>query len=284
MQSFYLNCWVPSKQTYVEIQELKMAQFSIIAKYIANNDNSGLGYYFEEVIKENLKDKNIFEDLTKLDKWFILTFLRASSVSPSLFFITKTKTDNDVTLEYNLFNILTEISEINLLPIDIFQQDNLKIILSPSRNLYTQNLIKDNIFSIQLKDESIFYFESLPAQDKDYICSNMTNTVKSFLTKHMYDYDNKYSNTLLIKTNDSLKNFTSVALRFFDNTLFDFVRLIYLPFAKNIYKKQYDLMRMLRLSTQDIDKLTPIECEVFLGLLAAEAKEAKESKPSTIYK
>lgn len=75
-----------------------------------------------------------------------------------------------------------------------------------------------------------------------------------------------------------------MSLRFFDNTLFDFVRLIYVPFAKNIYKKRYTLIKTLGLSSRDIDNLTPAECDVFLGLLAAEIKESKDSKPSTTYK
>lgn len=284
MQSFYLNCWVPSKKTYVKIRELKISQYNIIAKYIANNDNIQLGNCFEDVIKKNLKEKNIFNDLTKLDKWFILTFLRAASVSPSLFFVTKTKEDIEVTLEYNLYNILSELSEINLYPIDIFEQENIKIILSPSRNLYTSNLISDNIFSVQPAQDTVFYFDNLSYDDKQYVATNIADNIKTLLIEHMHRYDNQYKNNLLIKTNDSLKNFTSMPLRFFDNTLFNFVRLIYLPFAKNIYKKRYTLIKTLGLSNRDIDNLTPVECDVFLGLLATETKEAKDSKPSTTYK
>lgn len=276
MQSFYLNCWVPSKKDYVQIRELKMAQYKIIAKYIANNDNYGLGNCFEDIIKTNLKNKTIFNDLTKLDKWFILTFLRASSVSPSLFFITKTKTDTDVTLEYNLFNILTELSEVTLQPINIFERDKLKIVLSPTKNLYTQDVVNESIFSIQFLNE-IYYYETLSIQDRTYINSSIPVNVKSLLANHIKEYDDLYRDILLIKTNNSLKNFTSISLKFFDNTLFDFVRLIYVPFAKSLYKRQYDLIKNLHLSIKDIEQLTPIECDVFLGLLAAETKDTKHS-------
>ena len=68
MQPFYLNCWVPSIKNYLKIQELKMSQFDILSKYIANNDNIHIANCLENIIEENLEDKNYFTELTKFDR------------------------------------------------------------------------------------------------------------------------------------------------------------------------------------------------------------------------
>lgn len=283
MQPFYLNCWVPSIKNYLKIQELKMSQFDILSKYIANNDNIHIANCLENIIEENLEDKNYFTELTKFDKWFILTFLRASSVSPSLYFIAKDKNNSECNIEFNLFNVLTELSEVNFDPIEPLAKDNTSLVLMPSRKLYNDNPILESIFSITV-DKETTYIDLLAEKEKRLLFNSVEDNLKTNILQHTSAYDKKLKNLFLIKSNPGLKNFNPVSLRLFDNTLYNFVVMIYKPFAKSIYNKKYNLVSKLKMSLADIGELTPVECDVYLGMLTAELKEAKESKKTSIYK
>lgn len=276
MKSFYLNCWVPSQKTYVKLAELKMNQFDILSKYIANNDDENTAMCLENLIESNLQDKSIFNELTRFDKWFMLTFLRASSISPSLYFNTKDVNNNDCNLEFNLFNILTELSEPEFDAIDPIIQNNVTIVAAPSRRLHVNDIVLDNLFSITTNNET-FYLELLSDKEKRILFSSIEGKLKTDLLQLIDNYDKKYTDMLLIKSNSLLQNFASVKLRLFDNTLYNFIVMIYKPFAKNIYKKKYTLLTKLGLSLSDINDLTPIECDVYTGMLAAELKESKKT-------
>jgi len=277
MQPFYLNCWVPSKKNYAKVSELRMSQFDILAKYIANNDDENIANCFEDIIQENLENKELFSDLTKFDKWFILTFLRASSISPSLYFMVKDKSNVDCNIEFNLFNILTELSEIEFEAIDPLIEGRISLVMTPSRKLYTGDTVLENIFSIKV-DEEIFYLELLTEREKRTLLASVQDKLKADIQQLINKYDSKYANTFLLKSNSNLQNFNSISLKLFDNTLYNFVVMIYKPFARSMFKKKFNLLSKFNMSLADVNSLTPIECDVYIGMLAAELEGSKESK------
>ena len=277
MQSFYLNCWIPSKRNYTRVLELKMSQFDILSKYIANNDDENIANCFEDIIKENLENKDIYPELTKFDKWFILTFLRASSISPSLYFVAKDKNDAECNIEFNLFNILTELSEIEFDTIDPMNEGNISLVITPSRKLFTNDTVLDSVFSVKV-DEETYYPELLSGRERRTLLSSIEGKLRTNISEHINKYEEKYVNTFLLKSNPGLQNFSSISLKLFDNTLYNFVVMVYKPFAKGIYKKKYNLMTGLKMSLAEVNNLTPVECDVYLGMLAADLKSSKESR------
>ena len=52
--NFYLKCWIPSLSSYSEISELNIGQFTVLAKYMLNNDDTGINKTFENIIENNL--------------------------------------------------------------------------------------------------------------------------------------------------------------------------------------------------------------------------------------
>lgn len=271
---FGLRCWVPSLKQFVCIEELKMEQLSILSKYILNEDYIGTNKCFNEIILENLEDKNIFSSLTIFDKWFILTFLRAVNISSIVYIQTTTTQQAKCNVEVDLFNLLTEFSELNL-PVSLSTEiESVKFELKMPSELYSENVVLDTLKSVSVDDHKVEInpenFNTLFKASPLYL---------QFLNNFLTAQDLQFKNYFLLKQEGSI-NLQNVPLRLYDKTLFFFIRSIYLPFCKSIFNKKFKLLKHVGLSLNDINKLTFAECEIFINQYIAEENE-KKSKQNT---
>jgi len=262
---FYLKCWVPSLKKYVKISELKMAQLDVLSKFILNEDHEGTGEAFEKIIEENLQDKEMFSQLNKFDKWFILCFLRAANISPIVYIQTTTVSGAPCNVELDLFDTLTKLSEVEPVFDPLNVQDLVFKFKVPSR-LYTV----------------IPGFEALETVDNVQLPSSnlLTENISLYelINTFLKTQDTKLDTFYLIKNDNTLVNVSSVTLKLFDNTLFFYTRSIYLPFCKGQYSKRYKLLKHIGLDYKSISQLTPAECDIFVNQYVAEDAEKKAKK------
>ena len=99
--------------------------------------------------------------------------------------------------------------------------------------------------------------------------------IKDHLTKL-----DQQSNYKLIENRNKDIAIKDIPVRLYDNTLFLFLRSIYLPFCRGVYVKQYDLMKKLNIDFKSIKDLTPLEGEILLNL-HNETEADKKSKRNT---
>jgi len=271
---FALRCWIPSLQDFCSIQELRMEQLSVLSKYILNEDHSGTNDSFNEIILENLENKNIFSKLTIFDKWFVLTFLRAVNVSSLVYIQTTTTSQAPCNVEVDLFGLLTEFSELKL-PYNLTTEiEGIKFNLEMPKQLYCDNVISTMLKSIEIEGKTV-----------DVSAENFNNIFKDIpvytkvLNNFLVAQDLQFKNFFLLKKEENIK-LQSVPLKLYDKTLFFFLRSIYLPFCKSIFSKKYKLLKHIGLSYSDIDKLTFSECEIFINQYVAEEND-KKAKQNT---
>lgn len=272
--NFYLNCWVPSLKDYIKVSELTMHQLEVLSKYIVNDDDVGTNEYFEQIIQNNVIDASLKTQLTRLDKWFILTFLKANNISPKVIIKAKTPEDADCTIDYDLFNILTIVSESTLPFEDTLQVKNFTAKFQYPSSLLTHNILLETIHSISL-DEKLINFNALPKESKVKFLSTVDSTLLDLLKSYLQLQDSK-ADVILIKNTNNLKNIFDVKLNIFDNTLFYFLKSIYAPYAKSIYLRKYNLISKVGLSLQDIGNLTPFEADIYLNIYNNEQKALAE--------
>ena len=249
-----------------------MEQLSVLSKYILNEDHVGTNNCFNEIILENLEDKNIFSKLTIFDKWFILTFLRAVNISSIVYIQTTTTLQAPCNIEIDLFDVLTEFSELPL-PYNLTTEiESVKFNLKMPANLYSDNIVFETLKSISIEnttvDIDIKSFNELFKNAPVYL-----KVLANFLTAQ----DLQFKNIFLIKKQENV-NLQNVPLKLYDKTLFFFLRSIYLPFCKSVFNKKYRLLRHVGLSHDAIDKLTFAECEIFINQYVAEENEKKSKQ------
>lgn len=262
---FYLRCWIPSLKRYIKITELKMGQLDVLSKFVLNEDHEGTAEALENILKENLNNQTIFDKLDKFDKWFILCFLRAANISPTVYIQTTTVQNVPCNVELDLFNILTKLSEIEF-SFETLIVDDLVFKFKVPTSLFT----KVPGFEALLSIDDISITTPQPLLDSP----SVYELVNTFLATQ----DKKYEAFYLIKRENETINISDVSLKLFDNTLYYFVRSIYLPFCKGQYSKKYKLLKHLGMTYNDINNITPTECDILLNQYAAEDAEKKAKK------
>lgn len=271
---FYLKCWVPSRRGYVDISELTIYQFTILSKYILNEDHVGTNSAFNEIIKENLKDKEIYNNLNRFDKWFILTFLRAVNISSAVCIQTKNLSGAPCNIETDLFNLLTNLSEILIPQLTQLELEGLKFEFKPLSELYSTNTLCDVISSIH-SSEAIIEVDSVEKFAKIF---SYSPGIFNYLKNYLIYLDTKLSNYYLIEKEDVRLALQNVSVKMYDNTLYYFLRSIFLPFCKGLFKKKFKLLKHIGLDYATIDKMTPAECDIYVNQYIAEENDKKSKQ------
>ena len=91
------------------------------------------------------------------------------------------------------------------------------------------------------------------------------NSLREYIAQKIVEYDNGHSHYIIQNSNTQL-NLTNLQVRLFDNTLYFFLRSIFLPFCRGLYEKHYNLMKYTKLSYESLVTLTPSESDIFLSL------------------
>jgi len=272
---FYLNCWVPTLSGYARISELKNSQLQVLSKYILNEDHEGTSNCFDLILKDNIQDRDIVNDLTRFDKWFIFCFLRATNISPVVYIQSTTKDGAPCNIELQLFDLLTKLSEATLYYRSTVTIEDLDFNIQASKNLFSKNTLADSIQSINVKDTNTVINDKASL----FQIVNDNHGIAILIKDHLTKLDQQ-SNYKLIENRNKDIAIKDVPVRLYDNTLFLFLRSIYLPFCRGVYVKQYDLMKKLNIDFKSIKDLTPLEGEILLNL-HNETEADKKSKRNT---
>jgi len=272
---FYLNCWVPTLSGYARISELKNSQLQVLSKYILNEDHAGTSDCFDLILQDNIQDKDVVNNLTRFDKWFIFCFLRATNISPVVYIQSATKDGAPCNIELQLFDLLTKLSEATLPYRSAATIEDLNFNIQASKNLFSGNTLADSIESIHVKGTNIVI------NDKASLLQVVSDNhgIAILIKDHLSKLDQQ-SNYKLIENRNKDIAIKDIPVRLYDNTLFLFLRSIYLPFCRGVYVKQYDLMKKLNIDFKSIKDLTPLEGEILLNL-HNEAEADKKSKRNT---
>jgi hypothetical protein len=273
---FYLNCWVPSKQDYIKIEELNLRQLSILSKYLVNEDEVGINDCFNQIIMDNLEKKELFDTLDRLDKWFILSFLKSNNISPLIIIKAKTAEDKDCTVDFSLIDILTQASEYKFKFNDTLEVKNFAAQFKKPVDLYSKNILIDTVANIRLDNKNID-FNILANTQRATFFNDIDKQLSDLLLAYVGLQDNQ-NDIYLIKNTNNLKNLFDIKLNLFDNTLFAFLKSIYFPYAQSLYLKKYTLINKIGLSLHEIDGLTPFEADIYMNILSNEEKSLAEKK------
>jgi hypothetical protein len=272
---FYLNCWVPTLSGYARISELKNSQLQVLSKYILNEDHVGTSDCFDLILEDNVQDKDIINSLTRFDKWFIFCFLRATNISPVVYIQSTTKDGAPCNIELQLFDSLTKLSEATLSYRSTVTIEDLDFTLQAPNKLFSKNTLADSIQSINVRDSNTVIHDKASL----FQVVNDHQGIAILLKDHLAKLDRQHNYRLIENKNKDIM-IKDIPVRLYDNTLFLFLRSIYLPFCKGVYVKQYDLMKKLNIDFKSIKDLTPLEGEILLNL-HNEAEADKKSKRNT---
>jgi len=252
---FYLKSWVPSLSGYTEISELTIKQLTVLSKFLLNQDHVGISDSLDLILKDNLKNKEVFYALNKFDKWFIIMFLRAVCISPIIYVQTKKLDNVSCSVEFDILKILTKLSELAIIPISDLKIGDINISFECDKSLHSSDFPLCHLKSVDNDNKNLSSLRQLITKQK-----NLVNAIKI----HLYSYENNYKDIFILESGKNIQ-LQPVPFRLTDETLFNFLKATFLPFCKSLYERKYSLLKNVKLTPEYIDNITYLESQIFLN-------------------
>ncbi len=249
-------------------KELTNGHYKNILKYLQNNDDVNLAKYFEQIISELVKEKN----LNYIDKLIILLYARSISINANLE-ISSNNTKNTVQVKFLADKILEGYHPFER---TIYQEENdIEVTIGYPLTITESDDILSKIHRIKIGEVQTD-IESLTDLEKDNLFSLLPSSLSKFIVNELekeptpytklFSYQSGTERKELLYTFDAKENFELLKLCFSDN-------------LNNFYYYEYISLTKLRMSLSDfLDRCTPNEIQLHIKNII---KENEHNKPKS---
>jgi hypothetical protein len=253
--NFFLTYTSNITQNKFFIRELSFKQFKTLNKFLHNKNDETINSCFEQILQENILNKENYTTLTNFDKFCLLFLLRISSISSELEF------KKDVfNTKINLLQQFNAISSFNKFTKTTIQENFLKINLNLPKTLFFKDIftvflecIEDITITNNGKEQNII-FSTLTAQQK----LDFYNNLPISLISHIQDYK-KTNETAANHLTISFDNTNHPELNPFSLTLFDILKILFFTDLKSLYDMQYHIVNKVNFTPEYVENNTFLE-------------------------
>lgn len=278
INKFKLQLFVPSLNKKEYFDELRNLHLINILKFITNKDTKGLSQYFDFLLLELLHNKEIFYKLDVFDKFIILLQLKAVNINSEIKF--KLKIDNENRLiSFNLFNEIKSLTEKPFVKNKEIEIDkNFKLYLTIPTTLYIESV--DDVFNHCIKtisiDKNLYDFEKLDVATKEKLFENVSGVHTQKIILFFEEIKESCKGLYFLSQNKYLKELNSLELNPFNNSIINFLELMYSEDLKNIFDLMYVLTSKVKISINEFLNLIPSESLMLYSLYAKEIQQQND--------
>lgn len=273
------GCKLPIYKKELYIERMRNDTYLEFLYLTSLEDDVSLNNFIEEYLKYNINDDSIYKNLTSLDKFVIMLYIRMISLGNDL------KINAELTsLNYNINSIIDNINnkfnETDL--IKSYKTDLITINIGLPKNLIINDI--DDIYQsiinyIKIEEEEI-YPSSLSKKEFDeimnFIPASLTEDILNHLTKI-----SKFSEKNYIISPMESSNFNGVNLNLIDKTLLYFIKSIFSDKIVNFYELQFVLFNKLHMDYEWFRNSTVQECKYYINFYNADMKRQEEASKSS---
>jgi hypothetical protein len=276
---FSSKLFLPILKEEIRYLNLNNHNYLDILKFITNNDDEGLINYFEEILKEKIKNKKVISKLTNIEKFLILLDSRAVLLGDKLQLINKENINIDLSISSIRDNLIKNINILEL--INYIDYSNIQLCLSIPNSLNVENIdqvYKELIKEVKIEDENI-QFSLLTEEEKDTIIGSLPANLSQELLKFVDVCQDLSEKIHIIRGNERL-GIENVPLRVFDKTMFSFLKSTFGNDLMGFYELQFNMMSKLNVSSDNFMKMSPNECKIFINFYNQDMKRQEEGQRS----
>ncbi len=220
---FFTNTYLPRLGKAAKLKEFTNKHYFDLSKFYFNKDDEGINLFLDNTIKELLVNKDIYCELTCIEKLLILLDLYYNCLYDT---ISLHSTNIDSTISVSLKTILDHLKDVDFIEEKEILYQDIKITLNAPCSLYIKNIdniFADLIYSITTGKE-IYYYRNFSDKEKDYFLSSLP----SFLFDEIIEYYNNISKKTfnILPTNDKIK-LDPLFLSLTNGSIFAFLKSIY---------------------------------------------------------
>ena len=275
---FTSKIYLPIIKQYIRLKSINNGHYFDLLKFITNNDDEGLNYFFENLILELIVDKSLYYKLSNLEKFLILLDLRSTSVGDSL----QVTGTNSSKIDLSLISIKNSIqNKIDILELSKCLKcgNNYNVYLSTPKTFLIDDIDKmytEIIDKIQINDEILNFFD-LTNNEKELIINNIPATISSNILTFIKNIQFSVGEINIITGNEKF-GLETIKLSVFDKTMFLFLKSIFTDDLYNYYELQYNLSNKMNVSYEHFMKMSPNECKLFINFYNKEMKKQEEAQ------
>lgn len=280
---FKYRAYLPTLDISIPLTELSTRDYISIVKYVINDDSELIEEAFESILQAHVS-ADIYDKLTRLDKFFILCTIRAVSVAPSLSLtFNDDKSIRPYTSRIALFDILQNIADTDFTHNRVIDlNDDLSISITLPTKLSTDSvddMLLDCISTLTISGTTHNIKEYTVPQRKT-ILDTLPGKVISSLHEYVADSSSVFGDIVLFKKlnpYDTSNLPEEYKVNLFDNSLMSFLMTGYSESIKYIYDVIYILSRKCHFSSDVIYNSTFAEVRMYVDLYEEELKEREKA-------
>ena len=277
---FSSKLFLPILNEEIRYLNLNNHNYLDILKFITNNDDEGLINYFDNILLDKIINKNLVSKLSVVEKFLILLDLRSILLGDKLQLINKQNVNIDLSISSIRDNLIKNINNIEL--IKYINYTNIQLCLSTPKSFDTENIdkiYKEIINKIKV-DEEVIDFYLLTEEEKDVIINNLPANFAQDILYFIETCQEISESVDIIKGNERI-GLESVPLRFFDKTLFMFLKNTFGNDLMGFYELQFNMMSKLNVSSDNFMKMSPAECKIFIQFYNQDMKRQEDAQKSS---
>lgn len=285
---FCYDVYVPSAAREIKFYELDNAAYMTILKFIQNNDDDGLCMFLEGLIETLCVDYRDCNSFNRLDKYCIVLSMIMIGVGNVLEYnVTCAETEQEYKIEIKINEIISKINNLDIKPERVSLSNDGEVSISCPRSLSSRfaSIISSVKFGNKTYDVSTMNEEQL-----DTIISTLPYNVFDEI-KQQYRVVHEQCDKIVYYTYKSpyVKDAKETEYRFnlFDNSFFDFIKLLLNEDLLNYYKVFYSITTKFKFDMQYVQSITPSETKMYMSFIREDIKrkqdqiESAKNKSST---
>jgi hypothetical protein len=281
--------YIPSQEKQWRVKPYSTSHQKEVCKALYEENEELFINITNEILEECIHPSHNYKELTVIDKLFILLKLRCVAVGPTADFETE-KDNKKYNINYDFYNIYTSLYKIsvNIKPLKI-TLNNFEI------QCYIPNINQEYILYNILKEDNVtykdilysfinyikinnqyFYIRDLTRDIQLQLIDNLPLNIVKDIELYIADIISQFNNLIIYRLPD-----TEVSFSFLGSTYTDYCKFIIRDNLQSIYQEIYILNKHIGLSSDYIEKLTPIEREIYISSLRKENKSSTEDIPQS---
>lgn len=275
--TFTSKIFLPVLNKEIRYENLINYHYFNILKFITNNDDEGLNFYFENLIKNLIIEQEYYYELTNLEKFLILLDMRSTSVGDNIQLNSNNSIKVDISLNAIKNSILNKFKDFNIKK--ILTDNDFKFYLSIPKKFFVDDLdelYKEIIDKIESNNEILNFF-NLTDKEKEDIINSIPATISGDMLNFVKTTQEVIKNINIITGNSKI-GLETISLSVFDRTMFYFLKSIFTDDLYNYYDLQYNLSNKMHVSYDHFMKMSPNECKLFINFYNRDISKQEEAQ------
>lgn len=281
---FTYKVYVPTHKKYYRFKTFDNSFYMVIAKQIQNNDDETVQRLFSELITNSCADKLDQTTLTRVDIFSILLMIRVMSVSDVFQFETTVSKDKEKlkhSVSLDLYDILNDVvnHEMNGLSTVRFDE-GYKLVFGIPRELVnseSEHVLVDVMESLIIGKDK-YDLSRLTAKEKMKVLDEMPGDCLARTIEYIKNMDTKYRIPLFKKNTLGLQeNVKNMQLKMFDNSFYEFLKLMYNCNLEEQYYIRYVMVKHMSFDLHQIEYITPNDTQTYINMYRKEIDEQSKA-------